>query len=536
MPFTSPMLFGRGRKTGETAVCLGCFSGEGPAADRAIPISPDTPVIPPRLRPISIIPLLAVLGAGCRDSVRIPPPNESGAQRTVPEPQPSTVTIPITVSLAAVAARVESKVPRGQNSEDEWKPLGSFPVVGTLYVKQMWERDPLRLTLHGDHADLSAHVRYRARVAAHPCVLGRCQWVQLGSCGQEGPMPSMDLGLQTHIALNPDWTVAPRTTPGHVRAGVHCKLTKANVDVTDRVAKLVQGLIDRAAPEIDVRIREAARLRERVEDVWADVQEPIRASKGVYVLLQPEAAAATPPKGSGTTLTTTVSVVVRPRVVVGDEPRVTPKPLPPSGTPAPGEGFRIQAVAELPFATMDSIVRRKLAGRSFDIEGHHITVRRTRLYGAGTRVVLAANITGDAKGTLYFIGTPSFDVDSQVVSVPDLDFSVESRSVLPEVAEWLLYDQLRDQMRASARFPVGDRIDKIRRDVDVALDRQLSRTVRMEGAVDRITPLGVFVFSESIAAVVQADGHARIRIEVGAPRRPSPDSAGSASPGAAPAR
>jgi Domain of unknown function (DUF4403) len=96
------------------------------------------------------------------------------------------------------------------------------------------------------------------------------------------------------------------------------------------------------------------------------------------------------------------------------------------------------------------------------------------------------------------------------------------------VAEWLLYDQLRDQMRESARFAVGDRIYAIRRDVDAALDRELARGVRSSGRVDRITPLGVFVFSKSVAAVVQAEGQAQIHIDIGAPRRPrasTPDSA-----------
>ncbi|HEV7591019.1 MAG TPA: DUF4403 family protein [Longimicrobium sp.] len=481
---------------------------------------------PSRFRPLLAAPLLALLAgvAGCRDSMRIPAPDERGEQRPVPEPQASTVTLPITVSLASVAAQVEKKVPHGQNHEDEWHPLGSFPVVGTLYVKEMWERDPLSLKLDGDHLDLSAHVRYRARVAARACVLGSCRWVPLAGCGQDGPMPSMDVGLRTDIGLRPNWTVAAHTTPRRVRPGFRCRLTGANIDVTERVQNLVQDLLDKHAPEIDQRIREAANLHYHVESVWRTVQEPIKASKGVYVLMQPEALSATPPVGSGTTLTTTVSVVVRPKMVIGERPAVTPEPLPPNGRAAPGNGFRIQMVAELPFTVMDSIVRKKLVGRSFDIEGHRIRVRGARLYGAGTKLVLAATVSGDARGTLYFVGTPVFDPDSQVVSVPDLDFSVESRSVLPEVAEWLLYDQLRDQMRESAHFAVGDRIYAIRRDVDAALDRQLARGVRSTGRVDRITPLGVFVFSKSVAAVVQAEGQAQIHIDIGAPRRPPRDS------------
>ena len=129
-------------------------------------------------------------------------------------------------------------------------------------------------------------------------------------------------------------------------------------------------------------------------------------------------------------------------MVIGNKPAVALKPLPESGGASTGRrGFRIQMVAELPFTVMDSIVRKKLVGRSFDIEGHKIRVRGARLYGSGTKLVLAATVSGDARGTLYFVGTPVFDPDSQVVSVPDLDFSVESRSVLPEVAEEVMGDR-----------------------------------------------------------------------------------------------
>jgi len=190
-----------------------------------------TPLNPSRFRLLLAAPVLALLvGVGaCRDSMRIPAPDEGGAQRPVPEPQPSTVTLPITVSLASVAAQVEKKVPHGQNHEDEWHPLGSFPVVGTLYVKEMWERDPLSIKLDGDHVNLSAHVRYRAQIAGHPCVLGRCRWVQLASCGHNGPMPSMDLGLRTTIGLNPNWTVASHTTPRRVRPGFRCRSEERRV-------------------------------------------------------------------------------------------------------------------------------------------------------------------------------------------------------------------------------------------------------------------------------------------------------------------
>jgi uncharacterized protein DUF4403 len=472
-----------------------------------------------------ILLIAAVLLAGCRDNVRIPPPGTGAAARPVPQPEPSTVNIPITVDLSSVAQQVEAGVPHGQNREDDWRPLGKYAVVGTVYVKEMWERDPLRLQIHGDHADVAAHVRYRARIAAHPCVpVAGCRWVQLASCGVDGPMPTLDIGLRTVLLWNRDWTVNPQTRARPVDPGIRCRLTEANIDVTDRVATLVQGLMDRIAPQVDEKIRDAAQLRRRVEGVWATAQQPIRAAKDVYLVLQPQSLAATKPAGEGTTIGTTVSLTLRPRVVLGDEPEVEEKPLPDSGEPTPGRGFHVALVAELPYTTANEILGKKLVGREFTVKGHRVKVRGARLYGGGSQVVLGVIVGGDARGELYFVGTPRFDPQTQVVSVPDLDYSVESRDVLPKVADWLLYDDLRDQMRAAAHFDVSERVDKIRADVNAALNRNLGSSVRMSGGVDAIRPLGVSVFASSLAAIVEADGHAQIHVDVGAPARPSSSS------------
>lgn len=470
----------------------------------------------PRLIATLIVAALAATAAGCgRDNVEVPPPERGATTRPVPDPAPSVVNLPVTVSLAQVAAQVEDKVPHGQNREAEWQPIGKFAVVGTVYVKEMWERDPLKLNIHDDHVDVSAHVRYRARIAAHPCVpLAGCRWVELGSCGTHSQMPTMDIGLRTTLAYSREWAVVAKTHPLPVQPGVHCRLTEAKVDVTDRVQKLVQDVLDRAAPQIDAKIQDAVDLRRRVEDLWSDIQQPIRASQDVYVLIQPESLAATQPRGKGTTLTTNVAVVVRPRVVIGDRPRVNELVLPPGGRVAPGRGFQLQLTADLPYAVVDSILEKKLVGRTFDARGHTITVVGAHLYGSGDRVVLQVRVKGDARGTIYLVGTPDFDPVTRTISVPDLDFSVESRQLLPKVAEWLMGDQLRDDLRGAAHFELGDRVDKLRGDVDHALNRNLGRSVRMTGGVDALRPLGVFVFSQSLGAVVAADGHLQIHVDV----------------------
>ncbi|MDB4947469.1 MAG: hypothetical protein JWM27_118 [Gemmatimonadetes bacterium] len=459
--------------------------------------------------------LLALAAAGCGTRVRIPPPDVDSPAVELPEAEASVVHLPVTLSLAGIADKVEDAVPRRGGDENEWHVAGDAPVIGTVYVTEAWERDPLRISVTGGHVDVSAHVRYRARIAKKVCApLVGCRWVPLSQCGHDGPMPTLDIGLRTTLGWSPDWRVAPRTAARPVRSGLHCRVAGARVDVTERVQAKVLAELQRAAPRVDERIREAAALHDRVEGVWRALQKPIQVADGVWLTLRPQAASADVPSGRGTTLSTDVALILRPRVVVGDKPAPDTTPLPRRVPMPPGRGFRLQLVADVPYAAGDSILAAELVGKRLSSHGQSVKVKAAHLSGHGSRLVLAVDVVGDARGTLYFVGTPVFDPATQVLTVPDLDFSLETKNVLTTAAGWLLYPSLREQMAAAARFPLAARMAQLREHVAGALNRDLGTSVRMTGTVDQLRPVGVAVRAGSVAAVFVAEGHAGITVTV----------------------
>jgi len=127
--------------------------------DRTAPTVPRARAAParlprPALRPLLATALLALAACGTR--VDVPAPDTAAATLPFPEPPPSVVTLPISLELGAVVRKVEGLVPRTQSREDEWHPMGKVPVLGTLYVKEMWERDPLEVGLDGGGVEVSA--------------------------------------------------------------------------------------------------------------------------------------------------------------------------------------------------------------------------------------------------------------------------------------------------------------------------------------------------------------------------------------------
>ena len=470
-----------------------------------------------RPRPAMLAAAAALALAACGTRVDVPAPDTHAATLPFPEPPPSVVTLPISLELGAVVRKVEGVVPRTQSREDEWHPMGKVPVLGTLYVKEMWERDPLEVGLAGDGVEVSTLVRYRARIAEQSCFprLG-CRWTQLAWCGHEGTMPSLRVGLHTQLRWRRDWTVEAVTRAAPVEAGAPCRLTRANVDVSERVRNAVQGLLDGAVPQVDAEMGKALVLRSRVEDVWDRLQEPIPAGKGVFLLFRPEAIAVAEPTARGTRMSTTVAVTTRPRVVLGERPETRALPLPDFSRNVPkAGGFRVTLVAELPYETANQLLEKALVGKVMELRGHRIKVRGVQLYpGGGERLALRVKVGGDARGTLYFVGTPIFNPVAQTVVVPDLDFSVESRNVLGRSADWLLHDELRDRIREAAHFAVGDRVAEIKEKVNTAMNRNLGKSVRLSGHVESLRPVGVVVTQTAIATLVEADGRAKVDITI----------------------
>ncbi|HYJ78281.1 MAG TPA: DUF4403 family protein [Longimicrobiaceae bacterium] len=451
-----------------------------------------------------------LLVSACGTRVDVAPPETGAASRTIPEPEPSTVHLPVTLSLGPLAEQVDELAPRGDDNEAEWHELGRF------YVKEKWERGPLRVSLGDNWVEVRTQVSYRARMAARACVpVAGCRFVQLASCGHGGPMPTLDVGLRTTLRWREDWTLVPHTTAAPVQAGVRCRLTEARIDVTERVQQAAQNALAGLTPQVDARLREAVALRRRVEPVWAALQNPVKAADGVYLLLRPESVSVAPLRASGTDLSTTVSLTVRPRVVVGERPEPSVLPLPNFGSVVGRErGFRIAVVAEVPYAAANELLRGALVGRRLTVRGHKIRVKDVRMSGGGDRVVVAVKLAGDARGTVYFVGTPAYDAATQTLTVPDLDFSVETRNVLAGAAGWLLHDDLRGQLRTAARFGIGPRVSALRAQLDTAINRNLATGVEMRGGVDALRPLGVTVSATSVGAVVVADGHAQIEVTV----------------------
>ncbi|MBC8144795.1 MAG: DUF4403 family protein [bacterium] len=464
------------------------------------------------LRTIASLSLcLAALLDGCAPGVTVPRPNASPS-RPIPPVEASTMQVPVTIDLASILAQVESTVPREFKASNDWTVVDKN-ALGDLGLRFEAVRDPLKIVLRGQRIVATARVRYWVEVAQRVTkpIVGGSIWQKLGSCGRGEPLREVEVGLESDVSFDANWTLLSKSRVSTPTFANQCRMTFLKVNVTDRVAGAFRQALDRAATTVDQQIARQGKLRPVAERIWNQLLSPVVLDSGFSLSINPTGAGIISINGSGKTLTATLGITAQPTVVHGaTAPRTTQ--LSPLTTTKLPDGLHVSVDGELSFAELNRQLATKLAGTQQKVDGRDITVLEASAYGSGDQIVVQLKLAGDMNGTIYFVGTPSYDPKSAVLSIDDLDYSLETREALLKVADWLYHQGFRQSIAKKARWGLEHGISQVRARIEKALNRDLTPGVRMTATVSAVRPVGVFVTPESLRARVVIDGALRLEV------------------------
>ncbi|HUP58886.1 MAG TPA: DUF4403 family protein [Thermoanaerobaculia bacterium] len=456
------------------------------------------------MRRRTIITSLFVLA--CCAGPSSPPPGLVGPSSPPPPPEVSTIAVPIRASLAPLVQQVESRV---QNRfTDTVRERG-------IDIRYEVTRDPIRLTMIGGGLHTHTKVRYALEACRgkFPCV----------SCGFREARREAGITLHTKLEWDSSWRLRSTTRLLPVDYPKPCEVTWFGIDVTRRfVAPVITEQLTNAAKIIDRNTPALTAIRPRAEEVWTALQNPIELAPRTWLVLDPTDVALTPISGSGSTVTSTLALRAVTRVVVGDKPAIARKPLPPLRVASEGGGMRVPADLQLSYDDASTFLSREVAGKTFRIDGKPLTIETIRIAPAAKGKVLieaAIDYRGGGlrnyRGLIFLEGTPQFDAATSSIVIPDLEYSLDPkrRGFLAKIAERAAHVNVRDRLRASARFSVAARLGGIRDEITRALTRKLAPGVQLRGRADAIQPVAVIPLAHVLLVRIVATGSAEVSID-----------------------
>ncbi|HEY2830159.1 MAG TPA: DUF4403 family protein [Thermoanaerobaculia bacterium] len=436
-------------------------------------------------------------------------------QAPPPPPELSTIVIPIHASLAPLLPELERQIPRTLQS-----PTYEVDAPHHFAFKYQIAREPVSVNMIGAGLHAAAKVRYALEACPYmngsirnPCV----------SCGFGEPMRDMTISVQSRLDWGEAWTLRSRTAIQPLDFGRRC--TFLGVDVTDRILRpILDEQLAAAAKMIDSRTPRLASVKSDAQQVWTALQQPYSIATNTWLVLEPADVSLAPIHGSGVDIASAIELRARTRVVVGAKPVIAQKPLPPLRV-ATGidSGVRVPFDVDLPYTEASRFINEQFGKQKYSLGGGAtLTIDSIRLSaGTGGKTNIEASIDyrgGRLKhysGLVYLEGLPSFDAATGNVVLSDVDYSLDPKRHNPflRAANRMAHDNVRAQLRAGARWPVGESIATMKNEIERGMTRKLASNVVLRAHVDSIQPASVTVRREGFTIRAVAVGSAEVVVK-----------------------
>jgi hypothetical protein len=460
--------------------------------------------------------LFALLSA-CVDAVTIDaaPPAASGdyLPPAIPPLSQSVIDAPISLSLGPTLAALESAVPTTFGDID-------VRIRNRSNTRQQFAYEATRsrfdVALDDGLLTLGTTVTYAGKGWYNAPLLPEVG----ASCGIDTERPRLRARVQSTIGLSEQWTLRTRTRLASLRPVTDtdrdaCRVTAFSIDVTDRVAGAVRGILQKELPRIDRKLRDW-NVRDRLDGWYNAMNKPIHVGDSLWLLLRPGDVRLGAMNVNDTAVVFDVRLYASPVIVSGAEPAHTHVPLPPlrEAVSEVGDSARVLLEASIQYDVATAMLRERLVGRSFRRWSRRVRIVDVRLVPVGDgRVALGLRFDGALRGEGWLVGTPVLDVPTEQLTVPDLDFDVATGDALVRGLEFLRTDAVLSQLRESAVLPLGERLDALRVKVEGAINRDLADGVALSARLRTGRLLDVVAMPSSLIVRAEAAGSLALGID-----------------------
>lgn len=467
----------------------------------------------------------------------------AGQLRPEPARKVSTVAVPIRISAPAIAALVEDKFPAGANI---YWTTGQSIASGVTLQMGIYRAGGVDISTDGGCVNLSMVMAIRdARIDwEEKVVFVRVKkHFDFGGSGRVSarvcPSVSSDWRLASTINPSFNWVQGAYVTIG-------TPIGSFNIGVADKVEPTVREKLNGIAKSISESLGKLP-LKDKLDVAWAAVQKPILLAKkpvtpaspasapsappaaqlpDVYLVAEPMLIGLGPLKTDGTEIVATPIISTFIKLQLGKpDPTLlpTPKPLPPNAGPIVPAGVNASVLAVVPYDEANKVAEGVLKNNPIEIgEKKFVTIHGIEVFPDGERLLVKVSFAArlswlpfeDAKGVLYFRGTPRYSNQDRVLSVENIAFDIDTDNLLVKSAELLKSPIFKRAIEKALRFELGSKLDPI---IDQAkggvAGQQIATGVLLNAKAEAIEVEAMHIGPKAVSVRLNATGNANVVLE-----------------------
>ncbi len=513
-----------------------------------------------RLISVSAAPTLVLL-TGCLGlNPGLPSPKPTIAPPPI-QPQLSTITSTFhaNLNLGSAASELCSNYSGSADFDTDPLSINPFTHVWGHLDYQIWPRDEesdasprIYVTDHGIRVSGKFQYQIRGRFSTSSillplCVIHPCPF----QCGQDGEYPRhLDVSSDLRLKIDPKWFVRIENRPE-----VHsqdCKVTARGIDIASRVETGLHSAMNRAVDKASQHLKERTDIYEKAKLLWPTFFDPMDLGDGTFATLNPVAVSVSPMRsipGTPPAVEWTIGFTAFPSISFGVQGHSANTTDLPDITESQNidDKFHVFADVSATFPYLeDQLNTPKLRKLSFEFGKHSLSIEHVSLSGYGSQILTNFSIGTDvrpytypnvvdvwsgseyislhiadgflrlffkSKGNLMAVATPTISTSNNMITFPDLQYTLETDNALADSAAWIVRDDIQEQLRKLVVFDASKSLAVEGERLDQFLNRKLGKHATLKGHIERLDISDLYVLDDRISIRTKASGYLTVQTD-----------------------
>ena len=160
------------------------------------------------------------------------------------------------------------------------------------------------------------------------------------------------------------------------------------------------------------------------------------------------------------------------------------------------------------------IITKNFKGQEFASGSRKVTVQHVEIWQKDKKIIIALDLTGSLNGTIYLSGYPNFNALSKEIYFDELNYVLNTKSVLLKSANWLLQGTILNKIKESCRYSIQENLDEGKKNMEPYLNNYSPmKGVFVNGSLDDFNFEKVELTNKAIIAFITTSGKMNIKID-----------------------
>ena len=417
----------------------------------------------------------------------------------------SSIVVPIKINLAPYLKETENSIPEKFTGKEENCEGVSFSYT--------FFRDPIQFKGNKNSLSFEVDGKYALKLNYCPqctdlfdskgnCVVPRIY----ASCGVNEPLRKITVGYSTQLSISPDYKIKSKTDLQKVETTDPCEITVFKYDATKKLKEEITKALENLEKDIDKEIGKVD-LKTQAESAWKTLSNPIPLGKYGFLYSNPSKIGLDNLTFNGNYATFDLSIGLNPMLNTNLIEEKKKNELPKLSNFTNKEGFVITLDILASYDSLSSILSKEIKGKEIDIKGKKVIFEQMKIFGSSNnKLNFEIEFSGKKEGVLYLNGTPNFDKEQQVISFPDLEFDVKTKSALLKSAKWLFSDKITDMIRLNTVFDLKPHIETVKTTLNKQINTQIQKGISLKGNIQKVEMENIYPSEKQLIIRINSEG------------------------------